>query len=87
MDYTTLDEHITALREGNTLTENQVKALCEKVRPIRDPETSKKRLRLAVRWVRPMTRATGCHKKAIISSCLYHTAVAASCRNDVMVEC
>jgi hypothetical protein len=45
MDYTKLDEHITALREGNTLTENQVKALCEKVRPIRDPETSKNRLR------------------------------------------
>jgi hypothetical protein len=32
MDYTKLDEHITALREGNTLTENEVKALCEKVR-------------------------------------------------------
>lgn len=27
-----LDEHIDSLREGNTLTENEVKALCEKVR-------------------------------------------------------
>lgn len=27
-----LDEHIQALREGNTLTENEVKALCDKVR-------------------------------------------------------
>ena len=27
-----LDEHIVKLREGNTLTENEVKALCEKVR-------------------------------------------------------
>jgi len=27
-----LDEHIQSLREGNTLTENEVKALCEKVR-------------------------------------------------------
>jgi hypothetical protein len=27
-----IDEHIAALREGNTLTENEVKALCEKVR-------------------------------------------------------
>ena len=26
-----LDEHIQALRNGNTLTENEVKALCEKV--------------------------------------------------------
>jgi len=27
-----LDEHIQSLREGNTLTENEVKALCDKVR-------------------------------------------------------
>lgn len=29
-----LDEHISRLREGNTLTENEVKALCEKVRAV-----------------------------------------------------
>jgi len=33
LDIAKMDEHIQALREGNTLTENEVKALCEKVRP------------------------------------------------------
>lgn len=31
LDVGKLDEHISSLREGNTLTENEVKALCEKV--------------------------------------------------------
>jgi hypothetical protein len=30
-DLTQLDEHILKLRDGGTLTENEVKALCEKV--------------------------------------------------------
>jgi hypothetical protein len=30
-DTAKLDEQISSLREGNTLTENEVKALCEKV--------------------------------------------------------
>jgi hypothetical protein len=32
LDTAKIDEHIERLREGNTLTENEVKALCEKVR-------------------------------------------------------
>lgn len=28
-----IDEQIASLREGNTLTENEVKTLCDKVRP------------------------------------------------------
>jgi serine/threonine-protein phosphatase 2A catalytic subunit len=32
LDIATLDEKIERLREGDTLTENEVKALCEKVR-------------------------------------------------------
>jgi hypothetical protein len=32
-DLAKLDEHIERLRKGDTLTENEVKALCEKVRP------------------------------------------------------
>jgi serine/threonine-protein phosphatase 2A catalytic subunit len=32
LDIAKLDEHINSLREGNTLTEHEVKALCEKVR-------------------------------------------------------
>jgi serine/threonine-protein phosphatase 2A catalytic subunit len=31
-DLAKLDEHIERLRKGDTLTENEVKALCEKVR-------------------------------------------------------
>jgi hypothetical protein len=31
LDVAKLDEHIQSLREGNTLTENEVKQLCEKV--------------------------------------------------------
>jgi hypothetical protein len=31
LDIAKLDEHIQSLREGNTLTENEVKQLCEKV--------------------------------------------------------
>jgi len=33
MDLSKLDQHIEKLRTGNTLTENEVKALCEQVRP------------------------------------------------------
>jgi hypothetical protein len=59
MDYTKLDEHITALREGNTLTENEVKALCEKVRSsIHECDPNKTRWRLLA--ARPMTRVTPC---------------------------
>jgi hypothetical protein len=32
MDTSKLDEQISLLREGNTLTENEVKALCDKVK-------------------------------------------------------
>ena len=32
LDTAKLDQHIQALRDGSTLTENEVKALCEKVR-------------------------------------------------------
>jgi hypothetical protein len=32
LELTKLDEHIKSLRDGNTLTENEVKALCDKVR-------------------------------------------------------
>jgi hypothetical protein len=32
LDIAKLDEHIEQLREGNTLTENEVRALCDKVR-------------------------------------------------------
>ena len=31
MDFTRLDEHIERLRAGDTLTENEIKALCDKV--------------------------------------------------------
>jgi serine/threonine-protein phosphatase 2A catalytic subunit len=31
LDTTKLDEHIEKLRSGNTLTENEVRALCDQV--------------------------------------------------------
>lgn len=37
LDNGKIDEHISSLREGNTLTENEVKALCEKVNIACDP--------------------------------------------------
>ena len=42
LDLDTLDQHIERLRQGDTLTENEVRALCEKVRCNKNPSRQKK---------------------------------------------